>query len=172
MIPQTARLGVAALLAFTPACDDPLRERAIEALGPEVAGVPRGPLHRRGQPCLTCHDGSSEARAFSVAGTVYVTADAPDPAPGVLVELIDADRRAFRVATNCAGNFFVEPADFTPRYPVFVALELGSYRVEMDTPVQRDGSCASCHGEPASRSKAGQVYLYATPRSFDASGCP
>ncbi|MBX3205696.1 MAG: hypothetical protein KF764_11555 [Labilithrix sp.] len=172
MISRDARFGFAALLALAPACDDPLRERAVDALGPEVAGVPRGPLHRRGQPCLTCHDGRSEARAFSVAGTVFVTPDAPDPAPGVVVELASADGRTFRVATNCAGNFFVEPTSFAPRYPLFVALESGRYRVEMDTPVQRDGSCASCHREPASRSDVGQVFLYATPRAFDASGCP
>ena len=166
--------GLAVLLAVVLAlgCEDPLRERTIAELGPEVAGVQPGPLHRAGQPCVVCHDGRSSAREFSVAGTVFVTADAPDPAPGVVVELVDADKRTFRAATNCAGNFFVEPADFAPRYPVFVALEAGSYRIEMDTPVQRDGSCASCHDDRISRSSVGRVYLYGTPRPIDASGCP
>lgn len=166
--------GLAALLAGASAlgCDDPIRERTIAALGPEVAGVPPGPLHRAGQPCVVCHDGRSSVREFVVAGTVYVTADAPLPAPGVVVELVDADKRTFRAATNCAGNFFIEPADFAPRYPVFVALEAANLRVEMDTPVQRDGSCAACHGERSSRSSVGRVYLFGTPRPFDASGCP
>lgn len=172
MSPRSTWLGAGLPLVFVLGCDDPLRERGVDALGPEIATVPAGPLHRAGQPCLTCHDGRSSERAFSVAGTIFATAESGQAAPGVVVALVDAEGRTFRAATNCAGNFFVEPADFTPRYPLFVALESGAYRVEMETPVQRDGSCASCHVDPASNDRVGHVFVFGTPRPTAPNGCP
>src|SRR5262245_59193898 len=101
-------LLLAALAAWLVGCDDPLQERAVEALGPEPFDVPEGPLHRPGQPCVLCHDGE-DARAFSVAGTVYLTPDSDTPAAGASVGLVDAKGAGFVAITNCAGNFFVLP---------------------------------------------------------------
>jgi hypothetical protein len=148
-----------ALLALT-SCSDPVQSTRIEALGSERSGVAKGPLHRPGQPCVLCHDGSGP-RAFSVAGTVYSADGSSAAAAGVRVELTDSTGATFTTASNCAGNFFVEPADFTPLYPMWVALETAGERIEMDTPVARDGSCASCHARESSAASPGVVYAFA-----------
>lgn len=152
-------------------CGDPVRDARIEALGPEREGVAQGPLHRAGQPCLACHDGSGP-RELSVGGTIYRTEGSKSPVAGVRVELTDATGTTFTTATNCAGNFFVDPADFTPTYPLRVALQAGAQRIEMDSPIQRDGSCASCHARPAGTASAGVVYLYTDDVEAPADACP
>src|SRR5256885_5077120 len=80
------------LFAMVVACNDPVHDARVDALGPEIDGVPRGPLHRRGQPCLTCHGGSGPANTeLSVAGTVFATPEvgAP-PLAGVTVSIYEA----------------------------------------------------------------------------------
>lgn len=167
---QAMSLTLAATIA---ACADPVVDRKVDALGPEMQGVPPGPLHRPGQPCLLCHDARGDARVFSVAGTVFVAPGGGAPSVGTVVELFDADGTTFRTATNCAGNFFVEPGAFTPRYPLYVALEHDGARIEMDSPIFRDGSCASCHGAVADPASAGPVYRDALGATTDApEGCP
>ena len=65
----------AALLVLLLSCD-PVHDDAVSALGGETPGIPRGPLHRPGQPCLVCHDGASgDPAAFSMAGTVFLDAN-------------------------------------------------------------------------------------------------
>src|SRR5262245_6092986 len=91
-------------------CGDPVKDLAVDALGPEAPGVPEGPLHRPGQPCLVCHDGG-EARAFAMAGTVYLAPDSDLPAPGASVHMADAWGGSAVALANCAGNFFVKPED-------------------------------------------------------------
>jgi hypothetical protein len=140
------------------ACGDPVREKAAAALGDEAAGVRPGPLHRPGQPCLVCHDGG-EVSAFSVAGTVYARAQGGVPVDKVTVQLIDADGRKFGAVTNCAGNFFVRPDEYTPRYPLWTTLSVGAKTIDMESPVFRDGSCASCHTNPKGPASAGEVYF-------------
>jgi hypothetical protein len=143
------------------ACAHPVRERAITALGPEATGVSVGPLHRPGQPCLACHDGAdSDIAAFSVAGTVYVDDSAAQPAANVRVIVLDADDQRHELTSNCAGNFYVEPERFAPRYPLWAALEFGGDRIEMQSPIGRDGSCAGCHALQASPTRTNAVYLY------------
>lgn len=157
------------------ACGDPVQNARIDALGPETEGVARGPLHRAGQPCLACHDGrSGDVRELSVAGTVFTTPGSTEPLAGARVELRDSAGVTFETATNCAGNFFVEPAAYAPTYPLWVAVRAGDYRVEMDSPVRRDGSCASCHATDVSPTSTGAVYLYAEPSEVpaDQAGCP
>ena len=64
------------------ACGDPTHDRAVEVLGGEAPGVPEGPLHRPGQPCVTCHGDSGPASGeFSLAGTVYALLIASEPVP-------------------------------------------------------------------------------------------
>lgn len=133
-------------------------EDAIATLGPEQAGVSQGPLHRAGQPCLVCHNGT-EATKLSVAGTIYARQDAADPLSDVRVELIDAIGMRYTAATNCAGNFFVRPSDFTPTFPLWVAIERDGIRQEMESPINGDGSCGSCHAAEEGPRSAGRVYL-------------
>ncbi|TKC99011.1 carboxypeptidase regulatory-like domain-containing protein [Polyangium fumosum] len=158
-------LGIAGM-----GCTNPLQEGAIADLGPESPAIPLGPLHRPGQPCLVCHDGA-EATELTVAGTIYERADATKPIPDVLVHLVDARGTAYVTATNCAGNFFVRPGDFTPEYPMRVAIERDGFRQEMESPVNVDGSCASCHTNDPSPRSAGRVYLLSVAATLE-DRCP
>jgi hypothetical protein len=89
----------AALGSF--ACVDAVHEDAVKALGGEAPGVSAGPLHRPGQPCVTCHGGSGPAKTqFSMAGTVYAVDQSNQPASGALVSLEDVDGVSYNVSTN------------------------------------------------------------------------
>jgi hypothetical protein len=148
------------LIVTAAACQDPVREQAIAALGPETAGVRPGPLHRPGQPCLLCHDPTGGRHPeFSVAGTVYALADGDTPLNQIEVRMIDASGRSFTALTNCAGNFSVSPFEYTPHYPLWVTLAAEGQTIDMESPVYRDGSCASCHTDPKGPSSAGRVFL-------------
>lgn len=160
-------LGLAALAG----CGDPTRDALIETLGGESPGVPIGPLHRPGQPCVVCHDGDA-ARAFAIAGTVYWTASSKAPAPGTRVDLVDADGGKQFALTNCAGNFFVLPENLEVAYPFWVKLSAGDAEITMDSPVNGDGSCASCHEKTFSARSAGRVYLHDTPPGPPPESCP
>jgi hypothetical protein len=151
-------------------CVDPVIDAAITALGPEDPAVAVGPLHRPSQPCVLCHDGERASR-FSVAGTVYTQPEGAETAPGVMVELIDAvGRHATR--SNCAGNFFVRNTEFAPTYPLWTALSYGDYRIDMQSPIGRDGSCAACHAA-TQQSKTDVVYLYSLGETLsDRGDCP
>ena len=146
------------LASWTGACGDPVRDQARAALGDEARGVPEGPLHRPGQPCLVCHDATG-ASAFSVAGTVYARAAGGVPVDKVTVQLVDSAGRRFEARTNCAGNFFVRPSELAPQYPLWTTLSIGDKSIDMESPVFRDGSCASCHTNPKGPASAGEVYF-------------
>jgi hypothetical protein len=140
------------------ACD-PVQNDAIAALGGETGGHP-GPQHRPGQPCLLCHDGAlGDPAEFSIAGTVYLRPTGVEPAQGATVELKAADGASFEVVTNRAGNFYVSPDQFSPKFPLQTTVALQGRNVAMLTNIGRDGSCAGCHFQPAGPSSAGQVYV-------------
>src|SRR5882672_2217914 len=119
----THLLGTSVVLALAAACGDPTHQDSVAALGPEAQGVPPGPNHRPGQPCLACHGGSGPAsRQFSIGGTVYLTQRTPyadggapplsAPAVGAAVMLTDSKSSTRTVATNAAGNFFIPLSDW------------------------------------------------------------
>jgi hypothetical protein len=161
-------------VAIAASCGDPVRDDGIAALGPEAAGVRRGPVHRPGQPCLLCHSDGSEAAPFAVAGTVFVDANSTKPVDGAAVYLIDSDGVVFTASTNCAGNFFVRPDEFSPHYPIWITMRAGQVQREMESPVFREGSCAACHTDPRNPSSAGHVYMIDDPtvETLPPSGCP
>lgn len=183
-------IAVGASIAWIPlvgACGDPVPDGVVESLGGEQAGVEAGPLHRPGQPCLACHDGHRATTLYTVAGTVYLYADTDVPAPAVNVELVDSKKQAFSATTNCAGNFFVTAAEFTPAFPIWATVAYagalagdagalpggGSSRIEMQSRIGRDGSCATCHANAATQSATDRVHLYTTPiDETDAPRCP
>lgn len=139
---------------------DPVYDDAVAALGGEMPGVPRGPLHRPGQPCILCHDGSvSNPPQFTVAGTVYVSANDLVAAVDASVTLTDSLGASFPTTTNAAGNFYVLPHQFQPTYPMKVAVTYGAVTVAMTADVGRDGSCAKCHFDPAGPASPGHVYV-------------
>jgi hypothetical protein len=147
------------LVALLLACD-PVNDAAIAALGGEARGVPKGPLHRPGQPCLVCHDGNvGNPPGFSVAGTVFVNASDLQAAVDAGVMLTDSIGSTYNATTNQAGNFYVLPSQFQPTYPMKVAVAYDGTTVQMTADVGRDGSCAKCHFDPPSAASPGHVYV-------------
>lgn len=185
---------VLACLLLSACTVDPVREQTIDELGPEKPGVHPGPLHRPNQPCVVCHGGSGPGNAvFSLAGTIYQEQQGLAALPNALVHFVDSSKtpRHYQVATNCAGNFFVDENDFAPVFPVWMSIEFGSvctahdpnnpsvctqtqpWIVPMSTPSFRERSCAACHRDPASANSVGHVYLFPTlPGPLPPSGCP
>jgi hypothetical protein len=154
---QACVLGFIALLG---SCDlNPVHDDAVADLGPEAPGVPPGPLHRPGQPCLVCHDGSTATPALSVGGTVYAVLGSGTALSGVTANLTGENGATFAATTNAAGNFYVLQSDWQPVYPLRVNLVYGAITSTMSTIIGRDGSCATCHVDPPSRISAGRVYL-------------
>jgi len=139
-------LGLLGLLAC-----DPVQSDEIAALGGEAPGVPEGPLHRPGQPCVLCHDGAGgDPSAFSVAGTVFETPSTSAGASGVTVAMTDSTGSTHSATTNAAGNFYVTPSEWTPTYPITTTtLESGRVSTPMYGEIGRNGSCAGCHSYPA-----------------------
>jgi len=150
---------------------DPVHDEAVTDLGGEKAGVPRGPLHRPGEPCLVCHDGST-APAMSVGGTVYAVLGAGDPLAGASVTLTDAHGSTVTRTTNTAGNFYVETTSWQPTFPLHVAVAFGPLTATMSSIVGRDGSCASCHTDPPTRISAGRVYVAPNASLLPEGGAP
>jgi hypothetical protein len=157
-----ALLAVVSLLAC-----DPVHTRAVDALGGETPGVPRGPLHRPGQPCLLCHDGAfGDPRAFAMAGTVFQSANAVTPLEGATITLLGADGSTQTATTNAAGNFYLSTSEYTPHYPVHVkSIVSGGKSIFMQSHIGENGSCAGCHADPSGPDSPGHVY-------FDITGTP
>jgi hypothetical protein len=152
---------------------DPIHQSEVDALGGETPGVPQGPFHRAGQPCTVCHGPEGPAsQRFSLAGTVFAGLDRTvgvDQAEILMVDALGSSPPPGSVITNCVGNFFVPPEVWTPAYPIRVAVSTASGGAEMIAHIGRDGSCASCHADPAGLASPGHVYVAtsATPE-----GCP
>jgi hypothetical protein len=141
------------------ACD-PVHDSAISALGDEAPGVRKGPLHRPGQPCTTCHDGSlGSPPAFSVAGTIYVDEKGRQPAASATVTMTSSTGTTTSTTTNAAGNFYLTPRDFTPSYPMTVSVTYGAMQIKMVSEVGRAGSCADCHTAPAGPTSPGLIFI-------------
>jgi hypothetical protein len=137
-------LGVAACL---PSCADPVHDDAVKALGKEFKNVPVGELHRAGQPCVTCHGPEGPAKTtFSVAGTVFAGPRSPVGVDQVEVQMVDSAQSQFIAHTNCVGNFYVTPDQWSPAFPILARLVKGSASQAMTSPISREGSCGACHG--------------------------
>lgn len=176
---RTSLLAAALLLAALASCMNPVHSDAVTALGDEAPGVRRGPTHRPGQPCLTCHGGDGPGEPdFELAGTVYEEKEqgVPDTsrgASGVTVSLVDAKGATYTTQTNSVGNFYVQEGRYTPVYPVYVTLTRGDVKETMTTRIGRRGSCADCHrGQVGTKNLVPAVYIgesaSATPPATDA----
>ncbi len=141
------------------ACD-PVHSDAVDALGGEAPGVRTGPLHRPGQPCTLCHDGKlGDPPEFTVAGTIFENENSPTPAVGATVTLTGVDGKTYEATTNEAGNFYVQPSQFAPGYPMKTAVAFGGVTVKMTSEIGRNGSCSTCHVDPAGPTSAGHVFI-------------
>jgi hypothetical protein len=153
-------LALLLVLAAPAACMDPVHDDAVKALGPEAPGVPPGPLHRPGQPCLTCHGGEGPADSeFSLAGTVYLLQYEEVPAPSATVVIEDVDGVAGTVTTNEVGSFWVNADKWRPTYPLELSVKYGIITSRMNGNVGRAGSCADCHQPKVGPSSPGHVYV-------------
>jgi hypothetical protein len=142
------------------ACVDETHELQVQALGGEAPGVPRGPLHRPGQPCLVCHGaGGPASHEFVMAGTVYATQGASAPSQGARVSIEDVNGAYFDATTNEAGNFYISVGDWAPTLPAQVVVSQGQDSQQMVTHIGRDGSCASCHTPRIGPTSPGPVYV-------------
>lgn len=146
------RLALALVVVL--ACN-PVHNEQVSALPGEVPGVPHGPLHRPGQPCLLCHGD------FNVAGTVFANPDDRTPATGVSVTLVDSQNSTFVATTNEAGNFFVRTNEWTPVYPMKVSITSNGVTTSMTANVGKNGACAACHSDPVAPFSPGHVYVSA-----------
>lgn len=163
---------LAGCIAAAGACGDPTIDSVIDGLGPEQRGVPQGPTHRPGQPCVTCHQGAGPGEpSFSLGGTVYQDDAQLLPLQGASVELADAEGRVFSTLTNCAGNFYVEADDWQPTFPVWVQVRLGDLVTDMETPIYRERSCATCHAAVPSPELTLPVYLSEDPLGLPVEDC-
>lgn len=146
-------VSLGALGAVTVSCDDPVHSDGVAALGPEVAGIPRGPLHRAGQPCLTCHGGDGPGSPeFAFGGTVFFVRGSTEGVAGVVVTLTDARGATAKKTTNEVGNFYIQKSEWSPVYPVFASISFEGEQRAMATRIGGSGSCATCHrgaGDPA-----------------------
>jgi hypothetical protein len=141
------------------ACD-PVHDDAVDALGGETRGVKKGPLHRPGQPCLVCHDGSpGSPEEFSVAGTVFLQPSGTEPVDHARVELVGADGAKFELESNAAGNFYVSPDRYRPEFPLEVQVHYQGQTATMHSTIGREGSCAGCHSDPPGPDSPGHVYI-------------
>jgi hypothetical protein len=159
----SGRFRVAASAAgflLSAACGNPVHDDAVQALGAESPGVPEGPLHRPGQPCLTCHDadGPAETR-LSFAGTLYGTPTGGAPVCGATVRVTGADGTAWEVTSNAAGNFFFLADDFAARFPATTTVRGSLGESVMRTEMNRSGSCNECHDEKPGRASPGFVWV-------------
>ena len=163
-------------------CGDPVHEAEVNALGPEAPGVPHGPTHRPGQPCLTCHGGLGPGNpTFVVAGTIYLNEYVPGtssyaPLVGGDVHLVDANGLTYDAITNSVGNFYVTQDEWSPTFPLGNVHPDGSptgidisvapagqptNATPMTTSIDRGGvyaSCAYCHFDPPGPTSVGHVY--------------
>jgi hypothetical protein len=156
-------IALVGALAAIAACDeDPVHDNEVTALGPEAPGVPPGPTHRPGQPCLVCHGGSGPATVeFAVAGTIYQAQSGEVvPQNGATITVVDTNGSQATATTNSAGNFWVIESDWTPTFPVHVeAVAYGNVSDSMFTHIGRDGSCATCHSDPPGGDLVGHIFL-------------
>jgi cytochrome c553 len=156
-LPSPLPIALATFAAIAACNMDPVHDQQVSALGGEAAGYPQGQYHRAGQPCVVCHGPEGPAKEqFSIAGTVFFGPAANNNNPvgvgNVTVEMEDDAQSRFSVVTNCVGNFWVKPSDWSPQFPVLVSIagqpEGTMLTRSMMSHIGRDPSCASCHQYP------------------------
>lgn len=159
-----ALMFAAALGGVFAACDNPVVDAKIEALGGEREGVEQSEYHRPGQPCVLCHstyEGASPQMV--IGGTVFSDPGTfQRPVEDVDIVLYDAVGDVYTAKTNCIGNFYIEKGDRVPQFPLAAEIRCPTYSasgeklvdamnrpirkvISMNSWLSRDGSCATCH---------------------------
>ena len=169
-------------LLIVAGCEDPYLDNIIEELGEEQEGFAPSDVHRPGQPCLACHSEYEGAEPLlSFGGTLFAEPLTVDGdlilLSGYTIRLIDSEGTSRDLKTNRCGNFFINRDSFDPAFPVRAELfdaEGETQLVTMATRIGRDGSCGTCHINPAGPFSPGVVFV---PNVFlenpqQPQGCP
>lgn len=144
--------------ALVTACVDESHDLQVQALGGEAPGVSPGPLHRPGQPCLTCHgEAGPSSHEFVMAGTVFAVQGESGAASRAQVVIEDVTGSFFTATTNEAGNFYIPQGAWSPVMPVTVQVPKAVQ--QMISLIGRAGSCADCHTLTPGPASPGPVYL-------------
>lgn len=171
MSAQSLARGVSLVALAFFGCADPTVNATVDELGPEAPGVGPGPNHRPGQPCVACHQNTGRASPFSLAGTVYQDRERTRPLVGARLDFIDAKGHSYATYSNCVGNFYIGADEWHAHFPLWVQLVYGNEAIFMQTPIQRERSCATCHFDPSGPDSAGHVYLSEEALSPSPGGC-
>lgn len=156
--PPVLRAALALALLALSACGNPVTDDKIDALGPEVDGVPEGEHHRPGQPCVLCHSVAGGASPeLSIGGTVFADQNSFLPVEGAEIVLYDSVGDSYVMKSNCIGNFYLEKTGSKdPLFPLAAEVRCPTYDADgnklegqkvrsMNSWISRDGSCATCH---------------------------
>lgn len=172
---SAASLAAAVGVLVVASCGNPVVDDKIALLGGETDGVPEGPFHRPGQPCLLCHQEDGPGPAFQVAGTIFADTKSFTPVDKAQVILTDAAGQSVTLETNCIGNFYLlAGGDFDLQFPLAAEVRYPLFDAEgkprkdadgdimrksksMASWISREGSCAGCHSlyGPGRSQKAG-----------------
>lgn len=118
---------------------------------PAATNLPNGE-HRPGEACLGCHNGNGAPR-FTVAGTVYASAQGGAAVPGATIVVTDAGGVVTRLVTASNGNFY---SNRTFAFPVQVsASKCPDTRPMIGAVASTGGDCNTCHQTATS----GRIYL-------------
>ncbi|MFO0675581.1 MAG: hypothetical protein U0169_03545 [Polyangiaceae bacterium] len=172
-----------AVAAGSFACGDYVTDKLVERQGDETPGYPVGEFHRPGQQCSACHGQNGSAKPeFTVSGTIFSGPQSLVGVDSVEVQMTDAVGTRYIAKTNCVGNFFVKPDEWSPKFPILVRIKKGFTAVQMQSPIGREGSCAGCHKakpltQAESRSSMPHVQLFGgdeppSTGSSDGGVCP
>jgi hypothetical protein len=122
-----------------------------------ACGIPAtSPQMDPGQDCMQCHKGDI-APLWTVSGTLFRD-PASQPDAGLedgQVLITDAAHRTLTLSTNGAGNFYTAE---TLQFPIRVQAQVGSRRMAMSSAVT-NGSCNSCHAQPAVDDAPGRLFV-------------
>ena len=158
------------------ACNDPVLDDEVSALGDEVDGIPRGEFHRPGQDCQLCHQegGKASSKPFTVAGTIFAQPSRDVGVDQVEVRLTDSDGTKFIAKTNCVGNFFVTDAEWSPKFPILVAINKNGSQRNMSSVIGRSSGCGHCHKlqQTDKTQQMPHVYLFGTDEPGFTDGDP
>jgi hypothetical protein len=118
-----------------------------------------GPSMLPGDNCRSCHGAPASpypgAPDWSIAGTVFETADSDRGVEGILVHVVDALGQSEILTTNRVGNFYTSTR---LEAPYWVSLEQNGIRSTMPVPAP-SGGCNACHRIPEVGNAPGKLYL-------------
>ena len=170
--------GGALVASIGSSCNlDPVHRAGVNNLGPENGDAypTESEYHRPGEPCALCHSKEGPADSqFVLAGTIFWGPDDYNKrVDSAYVRILDANKTRKCFVTNCNGNFFVKPEEFSRiTFPLLVSVEVTkdpgkdentNVIRRMTGHIGREPSCATCHiqglrdfGSP------GQIRMYDT----------